>query len=275
MMENEKLEIEEKEELAYTPSPTTQTEVEDESSSPTPTKMTRVLSRLGDLIHAPVTLTHLVVALLLLVFGFSFAGQFQANKAASLDRLSQSDMITLLDELRSRNGKLTSEENELQSQLRQLQSATSSKEEAQQAAEARAKNIQIMAGEIPVSGPGVSVTVTDPKRTVTVLAIVDLLGELRNAGIEAADLSGTRVVASTYISKRGDDIYVDGNKISPPYRITALGDPHTLSVALGIPGGAVSFLKTFGAEVTISESPNLTIDSIHQVSAPKWAKPSE
>ncbi|OKL49130.1 hypothetical protein BSR29_04670 [Boudabousia liubingyangii] len=261
-------------------SETTETPVEE--SLEQPEEKTRAkrpkphfIRRIIDLFQAPITLTHVLVAVLLLVFGFSFAGQFASAKDDKLKDLSQTELVTLLDELRERNSKLSAEQVDLQTQLRELKSTSDSSAAAQKAAEAQARNLRILAGTEKLAGPGVTINITDPDRKVTALAIVNVLGELRNARAYAIDLSGVRVVASTSIVKRGDDLYADGQKIMPPYRITALGAPHTLSVALGIPGGAVSYLKTEDAEVTITESPNLTIDSIREIPEPKYAHPAK
>ncbi|AOZ72640.1 hypothetical protein BK816_04455 [Boudabousia tangfeifanii] len=208
----------------------------------------------------------------MVLFGFAIATQFVASESTGLDRLSETQLIQLLDELRSREAKLTGEQADLEQQLRQLKSAATSQEEAQKAAEARQNSIAILSGSTPVKGNGVTATITDPKRAIPAGTIVNLLGELRNAGAEAIDISGQRVVASSSVSKKGDSLLIDGQQIAPPYRLTALGDPSVLSVALNIPGGAVSRLKSYGARVTITSSPNLTIDSFITPKPSQWAQ---
>ena len=234
----------------------------------------RAVRRMLDLLHAPITKTHVMVGVLMLVFGFSFAGQFAHRSEDSLEGLSQTDMITLLDELRDSNAKLSEEQTALEEQLRELRSSNRSEAAAREAAQNRADAVAMLAGQVKAEGPGITIRVTDPSHTVSPMALVNLLGELRNAGATAVELSGNRVIASTSITRKGDDLMVGNAKVAPPYRILAIGDPHTLSVALGIPGGAISYLKTFGSDVAVTESSSLQIDSVAPEREFKWAKPN-
>ncbi|OKL49986.1 DUF881 domain-containing protein [Boudabousia marimammalium] len=230
------------------------------------------LTRIRKMFSAKITTSHIVVALLLMVFGFSMVNQLSTETDQSLARLSEADLVQLLDDLRTRTDKLNQERYDLETQLRQLQSDSSTQEQARRAAQERKRVIEIMSGSTPVSGSGILILVEDHRRQVPADVFVNLLGELRNAGSEAIDISGQRVVASTWIAKRGDELVVDGQKISPPYRITVLGEPHTLAVALGIPGGSIARFKQYDATVSVEEKQKLQIDSIHQVDTPQWAQ---
>ena len=68
-----------------------------------------VIRRLAHIMKAPFTFTHVVVALLLLAFGFSMVNQLATTSADNLNRLSETDLVQLLDELRTRNIKVTQE----------------------------------------------------------------------------------------------------------------------------------------------------------------------
>lgn len=110
-------------------------------------------------------------------------------------------------------------------------------------------HLRIANGLIEVSGQGVEVVVAGP---VSVLDLHDLLNELRSAGAEALALNGQRIVLWSAISADGEHMTVDGQPVQPPYRLQAIGDAHTLEVALIRPGGLVSLLEQANRSTSIT-----------------------
>ncbi|MGD8397314.1 MAG: DUF881 domain-containing protein [Anaerolineae bacterium] len=112
-----------------------------------------------------------------------------------------------------------------------------------------ANRLRIANGLVTVSGPGVELVAAGP---VSVLDLHDLINELRNAGAEALAFNGRRLVASSAIGTDGVDVTVDGQPALPPYRIEAIGDPHSLETALLRPGGMVGLLEQADPRITVS-----------------------
>lgn len=99
--------------------------------------------------------------------------------------------------------------------------------------------LRVANGLIEVSGPGVEVTVAGP---VSVLDLQDLINELRNAGAEALALDGRRLAAWSAIGSDGQDVTVDGQPVTSPYQLQAIGDSLALDAALTRPGGLLPLL---------------------------------
>lgn len=118
--------------------------------------------------------------------------------------------------------------------------------------------LRIANGLVEVSGPGVEVEIVTP---VSVPDLQDLINELRNAGAEALAMSGYRIVAWTAIGTDGQDVTVDGQPVQVPYQLKAIGDMHTLEVALTRPGGLVSLLEqAHGAKsIRVSRQEKVTL----------------
>jgi len=108
--------------------------------------------------------------------------------------------------------------------------------------------LRIVNGLIEVSGPGIEVVITGP---LSVLDLHDLINELRNAGADTLALNGKRLVVWSAIGTDGQGVTVDGYPVQPPYRLQAIGDPHTLEVALERPGGIIELLQRANRELTI------------------------
>jgi uncharacterized protein YlxW (UPF0749 family) len=225
----------------------------------------------------------LVVALLCGLLGFGLATQVHSEQNSGLRSASQSDLVDILDNLSARSERLRSQVGQEQSELSKLDGGTGDTAAALQDAEQRAATLQILAGTVAATGPGIDLTVQDPDNGVTADVLLDTMEELRDAGAEALQITGApphagsvRLVASSYFLDAagiGNGITADGTPLSPPYDISAIGDPHTLDAALGIPGGVLDTLKGKKASGSVTESESVKITALHTASTPNYAKP--
>jgi uncharacterized protein YlxW (UPF0749 family) len=208
-----------------------------------------------------------LVAVLLLLLGFAVAVTVRNEQQTSgLAVARPEDLVQLLDDLDLRNERLRQEAATLSEAQARLSSGTT--DEALIETRARTQELGVLAGTLGATGPGVTVTITDTRSQVGADVLVGAIEELRDAGAEAIDLSGIRVVASTYVVDRQGGVTVDGLPLSAPYRFTAIGDPPTLAAALRIPGGVQQTVSAVqGAAITITSSPSLQITSLHQAAA--------
>jgi len=128
----------------------------------------------------------------------------------------------------------------------------------------RADALAVLAGTVPVAGPGLELTVADPRGNLGADVFVDLLQELRDAGAEAVELSGVRLVAQSYVVDRpGGGLTVDGRAVTAPYPVRAIGDPHTLAEALRFPGGVLDTVATReGATARVTELGRVEIRAV-------------
>lgn len=220
------------------------------------------------------TFGHVAVALLCAGLGFAVVAQVRQTQDDVLSGMRQDDLVRLLDELTQRNADLSDEQEELRQDLAELRSSTTSREAAQEAAEVQARTRGILAGTLPVHGPGVRVVIEDPGGGVRAQVLVTILEELRNAGVESVELSGQRLTASSWILDDPDGgVVVDGVEVDPPYEWLAIGDPDTLSVALDIPGGALASVRNAGGEVSVTEEDDIEITATREPAEPEHATP--
>ncbi|MCK6209131.1 DUF881 domain-containing protein [Georgenia sp. EYE_87] len=220
------------------------------------------------------TLGHVAVALLCAGLGFAVVAQVRQTQEDVLSGMRQDDLVRLLDELTQRNADLSEEQEELRRDLAELRSSTTSREAAQEAAEIQARTRGVLAGTLPVHGPGIRVEIEDPGGGVRAQVFVTILEELRNAGVESVELSGQRLTASSWILDGPEGgLVVDGVVVESPYEWLAIGDPATLSVALDIPGGALASVRNAGGEVTVTEDEDIEITATKQLTEPEHATP--
>lgn len=99
----------------------------------------------------------------------------------------------------------------------------------------------------PVRGPGVTVTLTDARRdadgrfprdaspddlVVHQQDVEAVLNALWSAGAEAVAVQDQRIIATSVPRCVGNTLLLNGHTYSPPYTITAIGDPDALTAAL-------------------------------------------
>lgn len=242
-----------------------------DQSTRLPTSPRHAWRRVLRLVKPRLSLGNLLVAGLAVALGFALVTQVQAANDVALDDLRESDLVALLDDVTKRADSLEAEIRLLESDRRALEEGSST--EAAEAAESRLTSLQILSGTVPVEGPGITMTVDAPEGGFTPTMMIDLMQELRNAGAEAIQIGTVRVVADTWIGVEDDALLVDGQAVEAPFRIVALGDAHTLSGAMAIPGGFTDSVRGIGGNVQVVEGDQLVIDALHQAEEPRYARP--
>lgn len=218
-----------------------------------------------------------VVALVAGVIGFLLVGQLQGPRTESppLEAESEGDLARILSDLNAEADALQNEIAELKVQLNDLRRFSRDEAAAQEAAAAQLRNLQVLAGTTPVSGPGLVMAVTDPNGVVTYDVLIDIVQELRDAGAEAVAVNDRRIGVSTAFAEREGRITVDGVVLEAPYRVVAIGQPATLEGGLKIPGGAVDATSSLkGVRVELSKQANVVLPALAKVPAFDVARPA-
>lgn len=136
-------------------------------------------------------------------------------------------------------------------------------------------DVSILAGLSKVKGPGITVVLDDTavieeinknsgmnNPNVFVIHdtdIISVINELSTAGAEAFSVNGQRIIATTEIRCVGPLIQVNGVQLSPPFTISAIGEPTKLRAALNLRGGIVSNMRSAKIDVTIEEKEEIII----------------
>ena len=230
----------------------------------------RTLARMG---RPRATRGNALAAVLAATLGFAMATQVHQNRASGLDNLSQDDLVALLDGEAQQAVRLSRQADALTYTRDQLR-GSGGDQAALRAAQQRLTQLGILAGTLPATGPGIRIAIADPKAGVQAANLLDAVEELRDAGAEAIQVNDVRVVASTYFSTGSDNrLQVDGKPISAPYDLRAIGDSHTMSTAMAIPGGVVSTLRQLGATAVVTSSQTVTVSALRAASTDRYAQP--
>ncbi|MET0526664.1 MAG: DUF881 domain-containing protein [Nocardioides sp.] len=216
-----------------------------------------------------------VVAVLLALLGYAAVTQVRfTNVDNTYAGFREQDLIDVLNGLAGATQRAESEIARLERTRDDLRSSTGAREAALADAERQADNLAIMAGLVPVTGPGIRVTITEEDGTVDVDTMVDMVQELRTAGAEAIQVNEeVRVVAQTSFEDAVGGIRVDGKLVSSPYVVDVIGEPSTLHGAIDFPKGPRDQFEDGGATVKVDELASLDIEAVVKPRKPEYAEP--
>lgn len=202
--------------------------------------------------------------------------QSQANQP-EFANARQADLIQLLDNITAETRRLEDEVNNLEQARDDLLSGVDQEQAARAEAERRLEQAEILAGTVPVTGPGVRLVIADPGGRVSAELLLDAVEELRDAGAEVIELNDrVRLVMTSWFGTTDDGrLTADGVVLEAPYTIEAIGDPATLEAGARFRGGLVSEVEgdRIGGTVTITPLDSLKIDSIAEVTPNEFATP--
>lgn len=231
--------------------------------------------RIGAALRPRMTRSQVLAGVLCAAVGFALAVQVRQSAADHLSSARQDELVRLLDDVTVRAERLDDEVARLEETRDELRSGSGRARAALELAQERAESEGILSGRLPAEGPGLQLTIDDPTGALEASQLFNVLEELRNAGSEAAELNGVRLVTSSWFVDGDRGIVVDGEALTPPYRWTVIGDPATMDRALEIPGGALATVRTAGAEATTSREDRVEVTAVRVPQEPQFADPAE
>lgn len=153
---------------------------------------------------------------------------------------------------------------------------------------ANAKQEQIkvnnmLLGTTQVQGPGLQITLADNNAAAAASIdpssalvhyddILQVVNALNNAGAEAISINEERVITTTAITCEGNVIKVNGEKISSPFVIKAIGSQGKLYGALTMAGGYLDILQSYGVLIETKQIDNITIEKYNGIINYKYVK---
>jgi uncharacterized protein YlxW (UPF0749 family) len=186
------------------------------------------------------------------------------TQGSPLQGARNEDLVQVLDDLTSRRDRLEVEARRLE--VAQERILAGSEGQALVEAQRRLTGLEILSGVTPVSGPGVTVTIKAGQRGLASPLVLNMIQELRDAGAEAIEVGGVRVVASSWVGSDGDTIVISGTRVGEPLVVHAVGEPQTIATALQIPGGIAETIRASGGSITIDRVERVQVPALPNVS---------
>jgi len=223
----------------------------------------------------------IAVAALVFLLGFGGAVQLSGDEEDALANARRDDLLQTLDGLTLQGERLEEQVEQLEQDRRELVTAGGSEEAALTQSQERLRQLNVLAGVSAATGPGIEISILDPRESITSATLLSAIQELRSAGAEAMQIGGAngetvRIVADTYVIDDGADVVVDDVVLEPPYTMIAVGDPSSLAGAINFPLGLADDVRDeqIGGEVVVEQFEEITVDAVREATEPRYASPS-
>lgn len=168
-------------------------------------------------------------------------------------------------------------------QLTQIRGQATQNNTTANAKQEQIKENNMLLGTVEVKGAGLEITLADNNAAATGLIdpsvvlvhyndLLEVVNALNNAGAEAISINGQRVIATTAITCEGNVVKVNGEKISSPFVIKAIGSQGLLLGSMTMGGGYLSNLESWGVIVNVKTVDDITVEKYNGIINYKYVK---
>lgn len=191
---------------------------------------------------------HRAVVVVVAVFGLMMVtAALQSGEDAAIDAAGRSTLIEQVEAGRADAAAAQERTTALRDAVDAAQRELADLREDEEAVLGRLSSLRTASGAGAVRGPGVRITIDDPPPPVDEEFLVQgrdlafLTEGLWQAGAEAIAVDGQRLTVLSSFSNSGIGVNLGGQPLTPPYTVTAIGDPRTLQARFqdSLFGGAV------------------------------------
>ena len=172
---------------------------------------------------------------------------------------------------------------ESEKQLTQIREKATQNNTTANAKQEQIKENNMLLGTVEVKGGGLEIMLADNNAAATNLIdpsmvlvhyddLLQVVNALNNAGAEAISINGQRVITTTAITCEGNVIKVNGEKISSPFTIKAIGSQGLLLGAMTMAGGYLDNLESWGVIVNVKTVDDITIEKYNGIINYKYVK---
>lgn len=218
-----------------------------------------------------------VAGVLMAVVGFGAVTQVRLTDSDDIYAgQRQQDLIDVFDGLSGTRQRTEAEIDRLEGVAAGLRDETTKRQAALDQAQTDVDTLNILAGLVPVTGPGVRITITEDKGRIRLGSLLDTIQGLRTVGAEAIAINGTvRVVAQTSFEETDGGFLVDGERVEAPYVIDAIGEAEVLNGSITFPLGPRKQIKDDGGDVEVKELRAVDIEAVAKRPEPRYALPDQ
>lgn len=227
-----------------------------------------------------------------LTLGFLLVAQWNSPPAMPLEAQDyrRERMSSTIQRLEGEQEGLKKTLSQLREQLAEYQKLAAADTETLEGINAALESQRMAAGLVSLKGPGVQAilddssvgtlpTGTDPNTYIVhEYDLRDVVNLLWQAGSEAIAINDERIVASTSIYCVGSTVMVNDTRLSPPYRIQAIGDPIVQDALLHNPtylGELRQRAKLYGIQFKIAKVGEMTLPPYSGSFVIRYARPGD
>lgn len=220
----------------------------------------------------------LTVPLVWLLAGLLFATSGETARGTDLRADRRPDLASLISDTERKVAGYTNQVTKLENQIDNLDRASAKNDSRVAMAQRKAAGWADLVGLRAVHGRALTVVLNDaPRRPDGTLPpnarnaddvvvhqqdVQAVVNALWAGGADAMTIQGQRLISTGAVKCVGNTLLLYGYVYSPPFRITAIGDPNRLRRALDRSGGVQEYRRAveyFGLGYQVTEEPDITL----------------
>jgi uncharacterized protein YlxW (UPF0749 family) len=205
--------------------------------------------------------------------GVLFATSAGVARGGDLRGGSRTDITEVILAEERRADEVATRVDRLRAEIEAATEAAGATDRRVAAEQERSRALELSAGTTPVRGPGVRVVLADAPRSADRVLPEDaspddlvvhqqdvqaVVNALWTGGAEAMQIMDQRVITTSAVRCVGNTLILQGRVYSPPFEITAVGDPARLREALEVSEGVALYRYYADTYGLVYETEDLT-----------------
>lgn len=199
----------------------------------------------------------------------------------AIETMRESELRLELSNWNEKYNELNEKYEEVVAKIEEYKNEKESDEKTAQLLEDELEQLNEAIGKTDVEGEGIVIQIIDKGgsqlsedvqvESITSKDLLTIINELFAAGAEAVSLNGHRIISMSAVYEIGTEfLKVNGDKISSPYVINAIGNSDYLKSAVSGKGGGVDELKELGHETSVDTSKKIKIEKYEKDISTKY-----
>lgn len=187
----------------------------------------------------------------------------------SIEDMREAELRTELASWKSKYQETNQKYEEVAQKVDEYKDNKQSNQETKKLVDEELAQVNMNLGTTTVQGEGIEITLRDTEdediRKITSDDLLLIVNSLKNAGAEAISINEERIVnMSDIVDINGTFIKVNGQRISEPYIVKAIGNQSYLESALIGNGGPVDEMKKLEQDVSVEKSNKIKIEKYNK-----------
>ena len=185
----------------------------------------------------------------------------ESNNNSEIEIMRETELKEMLASYKEKSEETLKEIEEVQAKIEEYRKDEKSEEDAVRLLEEEVKKSNMLLGNTDVIGEGITIRIQntikyneEESMIISSSDLIALINELKIAGAEAISINGERIVSKSDIFDIGNFVCVNGQRITTPYEIKAIGDKKHLESALSIKDGYIDTYKASGYNIELEVS---------------------
>lgn len=202
----------------------------------------------------------LVCALLVAVMFAQFR-TVEETDIAGIQNAREEELRTMISSWKTKYEETVQKIEETNAKITEYESKAESIQETDSLLDEELAQTSMLVGKTNVTGEGVIITLTDnATKQIEDTDLLYLMNELKLAGAEAISINDKRIINMTDIVMVNDNMLINGERVSSPYIVKAIGDQKYLSSSLSVKNsGYIDKYTNSGKTVSMVTERNINI----------------